>query len=650
MNRLFARITSTLPTLGLALILIAMFNTNVMGQSITGVVSDAEDGFSLAGANVAVYDDSGGLVTGNATDTNGRYTIEMNRPGTFTVRARFVGYQEGEQNVTLSSGQTATLDFVLGQTGFELNTVVVAASRRQEKALDAPASISVLNAEEVASNVGTSSVEALRTTTGVDMQQTGIDRREMVLRGFNNAFSGAAYILTDYRQAAVPSLNLNVYSILPSMNIDTDRIEVVRGPGSALYGAGVDQGVVHFITKDPFSHPGTTISVAGGERSYFAGQFRHAGVLGADGNVGYKITGMYGQADDWELDPNNTEDAIQIAQDEGARRTDYEKLNLNGTLEYRFSDAGAFIVNGGYASFTAAVLSGIGTVQADGFGYTYGQLRFQMDNFFAQVYVNQNAAGDSFVYGQDLNGDGTDDAVVDNGRLYNGQAQYDFSMNNGKQQFIVGVDLELTRPDTEGTILGRNENDDDISEYGGYIQSLTALSPKLDLTLAVRGDYNNVIDGFAISPRAALVFKPVQGHSFRVTYNRATSSPTSNSNFLDIIAGQLPGTDINIRGRGSGAGFTWPRNPAYAAIAGTDLVASSLNPAALGMHTPAGLDLGATYAALYGGLAAIPTSAPDGYSAGTGSTGERCGNRPARSPVVSRRRHDGGRFHSRSTG
>ena len=43
-------------------------------------------------------------------------------------------------------------------------------------------------------------------------------------------------------------------------------MEVVRGPGSALYGAGVDAGVVHFITKSPFSHPGTTVTISGGER------------------------------------------------------------------------------------------------------------------------------------------------------------------------------------------------------------------------------------------------------------------------------------------------------------------------------------------------------------------------------------------------
>ncbi len=563
--------------------------------SVSGTVVDATDNGPLAGANVVLLQGDA-LVTGAATDVDGRYAITDIAPGTYTLRARFVGYQEYDAELTLAPGETRALDIALSQGGIELNTVVVTASRRAEKVLDAPASISVITAREIEQSVGASSVDALRNTTGVDMAQTGIDRREMVLRGFNNAFSGATYVLTDYRQAAVPSLNVNIYSIMPNLNIDLDHIEVVRGPGSALYGAGVDAGVVHFVTKDPFTHPGTTISVQGGERSFFGLQGRHAGVL-ANGQLGYKITGAYGQANDWELDPNDPIDAVQIATD-GVRNNDYEKLNLNGSLEYRPSEGVSVIANGGFSSIKATVLSGIGTVQADGFGYSYGQLRFQAGNFFAQTYFNKNDAGDSFVYGGGK--------TVDKGVLINAQAQYDLELAEGREQLIFGADLELTRPNTEGTILGRNENNDNIDEYGVYAQSTTALSPKLDLILAARGDYNNVIETFQVSPRAGLVFKPTNAHTFRATYNRAFSSPSTNSLFLDIIAGQLPGTDIFIRGRGAANGFTWERNPDFAAFAGTDLVASSLNPAALGAPQPVGLPLDATYAALYQGLAAIP--------------------------------------------
>lgn len=570
--------------------------------SISGKVTDAADGSPLAGANVLVIGPGGAMVTGAAATDDGSYQIDSVPAGSYTLRGRFLGYQEYEQAVSISGGQRLVVNIVLSQTGFELNTVVITGSRRQEKVLDAPSSISVLTARDIETSVGTSSVEALRNTTGVDMAQTGVDRREVVLRGFNNAFSGAAYVMTDYRHSVVPSLNVNIFSIMPNMNIDVDRVEVVRGPGSALYGPGVDSGVIHFITKDPFTHPGTTIQVSGGEQSLLGVQFRHAGVLGPSRKLGYKVTGMYGTADDWPMDPADP----ALARDLTPRRTEYEKLNVNGSLEYRLTEKASLIANGGYSTLTAAVLSGIGNLQADGFGYTYGQVRFVYDRFFAQAYLNKNETGDSFVYGQDFGGDGIPDPVVDKSTLLNLQSQYDFDLGS-RTNVIVGADAEFTRPKTEGTIIGRNEGET-ITEAGAYAQTLVRVDPKLDLTLALRGDYNNVADDFQVSPRAAVVFKPTNSHSFRVSYNRAFSSPSTNSMFLDIIAGQIPGTNIMIRGRGTGQGFSWERNPAFEALAGSDLVASSLNPATLGAKTPLGLPLDAVYASMYAGVNAIPNA------------------------------------------
>ena len=563
--------------------------------NLYGTVTDVDDGLPLPGASVLIA----GTAQGAATDLDGEYRITGLAPGSYTVIFSFIGYRNQEIEVRITAGQDTQQDVQM-QSGVELDPIQVTAGRRQEKALDAPASIDVIGVREIENDIGPSSVTALRNTTGVDMAQTGIDRREVVLRGFNNAFSGATYILTDYRQAAVPSLGVNIYSIMPNMSIDLEKVEVVRGPGSALYGAGVDAGVVHFFTKDPFRYPGVTVSVSGGEQSLLNIQGRIAGVVGE--NLGLKVTGTYGSADDFELDPSDPIDAVQLAGDvRTPRRNDFDKLNINGTAEYRISGNTSLIFNGGFSQLTATVLSGIGTVQADGFGYTYGQVRFQSGPFFAQAYLNRNEAGDSFVYDTGLN-------VVDNGILYNAQAQYDLSLADGREQIIIGVDLELTRPDTEGTILGRNEENDDIDEFGGYIQSTTRLSDQFELTLAARGDHNNVVDKFQVSPRAGIVFKPSPGHTVRATFNRAFSSPGTNSNFLDILAREPDATlPIPVRGRGAGAGFTWERNPAFLQFgAPTDLVASSLNPAALGAPSPVGLPLDATYAAVYAGIAATP--------------------------------------------
>ena len=567
--------------------------------TLEGRIVDASNQQPLPGANVVLtVPGSERMIAGGASGADGSYRIANIEAGTYEVAARFVGYTTTIREITLSAGETRTLDFILSPGGFDLANVVVTASRQAEKVLDAPASISVLGVREIESDVAQASVDVLRNTVGVDMAQTGVNRREIVLRGFNNAFSGATYVLTDNRHAAVPSLGVNVYSLMPTMSIDLERIEVVRGPGSALYGPGVDAGVIHFISKDPFTHPGTTVSVSGGERAFFNGQLRHAGVI--NDRIGYKITGTYTRADDWELDPNDPQDRIQLDSDVRARNYDHQGYNFNGLLSYRFSDDVTLTASGGYSAITSIVLSGIGTLQGDGFGYTYGQLRLTAGDLFAQMYFNKNNAGDSFVYGTGM-------PVVDNGLLFNTQAQYNWSLSE-RQDFVFGADAQLTRPDTEGTILGRNE-DEQISEYGAYVQSQSRLTEQLDLTLALRADYNNIVDVLRLSPRAAVVFKPTPSHSLRATYNRAFASPGTNSMFLDIVARAGDETlPLDIRARGSAFGFSYDRNPAFEAIAGTDLVARSLIPQMLGQPTPVGLALDLIYGMVYGGLASTPVA------------------------------------------
>ncbi|MEX1056061.1 MAG: carboxypeptidase regulatory-like domain-containing protein, partial [Rhodothermales bacterium] len=168
--------------------------------TVTGTVTDATEGFRLGGANLVLLDaQAEEMITGAATGADGNYRITGIAPGDYVLAFRFVGYREERVPLTLSAGESRTVNIALTATGLDLNTVVVTASRQEEKVLDAPASISVLDAREIAANVVLSSAAVLRNTTGLDLAQTGIDRYEIVLRGFNNAFSGAAYVLTDYR-------------------------------------------------------------------------------------------------------------------------------------------------------------------------------------------------------------------------------------------------------------------------------------------------------------------------------------------------------------------------------------------------------------------------------------------------------------------
>lgn len=550
--------------------------------TLTGTVIDSRDGASLIGATVVLRNaESGELVTGATTDANGGFQFDQVEPGTYTMEVRFIGYKEQQRTLTLESGESRDLDVELEMETESLETVVVAASRTQEKILDAPASISVLRPEQIRRSVTTSSVEALRSLPAVDMAQTGVDRREVALRGFNEAFASGTLVLTDYREASVPSLGVNAYSAMPSMPIDLNRVEVVRGPGSALYGPGVDNGIIHFFTEGPFQNPGTSVSIAGGTRSFVNGQIRHAGVLGDV--LGYKVTAQYSRADEWELDPDNPADAAEISryrvyQDpnnpalEGRntatgdfdgdgeteaqlRREDiYNKYNVNGMLRYRIGSETDITLNGGYSSLKSAFQSGVGTLQTDGFGYSYAQLRLQTGGLFGQVYLNQNHSEEgTYVYGSGR-------TTIDRGLQWNGQLQYTFDVSALNTELVTGGDADLTRPRTGGTVLGRNEGSDAINEYGTYAQTTTDLSSWLTLTLAGRADYNNVVQALQLSPRAALVANVTSDHSVRATYNQAFSSPGVNSLFLDVASQRRQlgnGKELVFQGRGAADGFSF---------------------------------------------------------------------------------------------
>ena len=82
-------------------------------------------------------------------------------------------------------------------------------------------------------------------TPGVDIITQGVQSTNVVVRGFNNIFSGALYTLTDNRMAGVPSLRVNVMHFVPTTDEDLQRMEVVLGPGSALYGPNTANGVLH---------------------------------------------------------------------------------------------------------------------------------------------------------------------------------------------------------------------------------------------------------------------------------------------------------------------------------------------------------------------------------------------------------------------
>ena len=531
---------------------------SAQAATLNVTVTDAQTGAKLNGVSINVMSQAGASAEG-VSDASGMLEIADLSADVYTITASAPGYADKMMaNVELVADGTTSVEIALSSEIIELDQVSVTASRRREKVLEAPASVALVSASQIRDRVAPSVTEHLKSVRAVDVVNTGLGSSHVVVRGFNNVFSGSLLSLVDNRIARVPSLRVNAYSLIPTASEDIEQIEVVSGPGAALYGPNSANGVMHILTRSPFTSQGTTISIGGGERSMLMGSLRHAGVINE--TLGYKLSASGFRGNDWE-EGRSAEDLA------GEPESDTYRAGGEFRLDYRPNDDLTTILASGFTQFTGIELTGLGAGQAKNWTYGYLQGRFIYKDLFAQAFWNRSDAADTFLLR-------TGDDIIDNSDLYVGQIQHGYSLGE-RQRFTYGVDLLLTRPDTEGSINGRNEDSDNINEIGAYLQSETQIIQQLKFIAAARLDNHNHLSGLVFSPRAALAFQPNDDHNLRLTYNRAFSTPGTSSLFLDRLAvrdafglgtvfqpilGFSPNTDIWAQGVGGETGFTFRRD------------------------------------------------------------------------------------------
>jgi len=530
--------------------------------TITGRVTDGQTGQALGQVRVDVLRGAGGLVATAFTTSEGLFRFPNVAAGSYTLAAsNAIGYRdERVEQVVVTAGQPTNVTMQLTAAAFELAPVTVSVGRGQiEKVTEAPASVSVVSQLAIAERPAVSMIEHLRNVPGVDIINAGLQSSNVVTRGFNNIFSGSLHMLTDYRIASIPSLRVNFLHFTPHTNEDMQRMEVVLGPAAALYGPNTANGVLHMITKSPFDEQVSTVTASGGERDLMHITARTSYLLSEQ--VGFKISGQFLRADDWHyIDPVEDGARMRIADPAtrpevvasmarnpdgspltpqeidrrleriGQRDFGLERWSVDGRVDWRPAPHFSGVLSAGRnVSGSGVELTGIGAGQVDNWSYDYFQGRVNWRRLFGQAYLNTSNAGDTYLLR-------TGQPIVDRSKMFVSQLQHgtDFGAS---QTFTYGVDYIRTMPETDGTIHGSREADDTMNELGAYVQSTTRVTPRLDLVLAGRVDDHSHLPDMVFSPRAALVFKPAEDQSFRVTFNRAFSTPSSLNLFLDIDAG-----------------------------------------------------------------------------------------------------------------
>ena len=491
------------------------------GGTISGIVTARTAGSAVSGARVTVTGTTGGAVRDVRTDAQGRYSVVV-PAGSYSVLVRHVPFTPHTlANVAVVSGEAVEANFVLEETVQVLPPVDVVSGPTERPPGAELATIGSVDPTIIETRVPLTPPDILREQVGFEFPKSNLQGGNPVFRGFNNIFSGSLLMISDYRFAGVPSLRVNTPYLIPTPNEDIAEVQFLLGPASALYGPNATNGVVHIISKSPFESEGTTLSLAAGERSLMRAGIRHAGAT--SNRFGYKISGMILRAKDWAYD-----DPAETLE----RDSDIERWSGEARVDFAPAPTSMLVLQAGRAlAGTALEMTGIGTAQANDWSNTYYQARFTWNRLFLQTFLNQNHTDDTRLLR-------TGQLIIDKSRVLAAQARHAVKVGN-RQDIAYGVDFQFTNPRTEGTINGRNEDDDKITEYGGFVQSETHLSPTVDFVFSVRGDKNSRLDDAVFSPRAALIFKPQPGHALRVTFNSAFATPTPNNLFLDVVAQRL---------------------------------------------------------------------------------------------------------------
>lgn len=523
--------------------------------SVRGVITRSDDASPLAGVTVSVV----GTGTITYSSVTGRYVLASVPVGDQTIEFRRFGYAPNRVAINVQGGQVSVADIVMESQGVRLADVIVSvASRAPERIVEAPAAIAAVPPSLIATTAPTGQAPlALATMPGVDVVQSGINDFNVNTRGFNSSLNRRVLVLQDGRDASIAFLGSQEWAAMGSLD-DFTRIEMVRGPGSALYGANAFSGVLSMTSATAREAAGSRLTMTGGELATRKVDARHAGVFAGD-RMGYKVNVGYGTSDSWARSRTRRDSTDIIREYEPATDSlvlkSREARPLNGQtvdpatlaavgdrdplgtsygslrVDYYAPGGSLGTIEGGISEArNETLVTGVGRVQVTRAQRPWTRAAWSTERLNALAWYTGRKTLDP----QWSLGSGT--SFLEKSGVVHGELQYNNSLAGGRGKWIAGVSARQTRVNTSGTLIAPLDDDRTESLYSAYGQFELDLSRSLRLVAASRWDDGSLFKA-QYSPKAALVYSPDENRSFRLSVNRAFQTPNFPEFFLHANAG-----------------------------------------------------------------------------------------------------------------
>ena len=312
----------------LLLTFLVLISVAIQAQEISGVLFDKRTGETLIAASVSIK----GTTTGVQTDIDGKFSFKATQSPPYTLVFSYIGYEPFEVNIT--SVERAKKPFVvrLSESTKVLKDVEIVDSRITEKQKENPLTIESMGLQQIKQTASSTFYEGLSTLKGVDMTTASLGFVVINTRGFNSTSPVRSLQLLDGCDNQAPGLNFSVGNFAGASEIDIQKVDLIVGASSPLYGPNAFNGVLAMQTKSPFYYQGLTVFLKGAERNMFDGAIRWAKAFknkAGEDKFAFKVGFSYLRAYDWEADNYSKSASINAIQNEN-NPGGYDAVNRYG--------------------------------------------------------------------------------------------------------------------------------------------------------------------------------------------------------------------------------------------------------------------------------------------------------------------------------
>lgn len=562
---------------------------------ITGRIT-RDDGTGIGGVIVQVVELSRAIVS----EPDGSFTLDV-PPGTYTLN--FVAGEQAttESNVTVTDGGTTRVDKKVDWRLSIAETITVySASRRTERVVEAPAAVTVVSQEEIQAVAASGQApRIIETAPGVDFTQSGVYDTNFNARGFNSSLNRRILTLIDGRDPAIAFLGAQEWGAVSFPLDEMQSVELVRGPGSALYGANAFSGVLNMTTRMPKDTPGGRVLLSAGDLNTRRADLRHAGGLG--GEWYYRLVGGWQQSEDFARSRNvsveytvpcATTGQINCLRRE-ARPLALEEVNVKfGGLRFdkHFANTNVLTLEGGYATLEGPVFqTGIGRVQVTDVERPWGRVNFNTAHFNVGAYYDAREAENQIALASGA-------GLYEDSSNLHAEAQTNWDFFGGRTRLVGGVawnqqEVDTTGPTGLGTLMAEPKDETQQSVFG---QLEFDLSNRVKLVGAARWD-DSTLHEPQFSPKGAIVFSINPNHTVRYGYNEAFQRPNYSELFLTVPAA----APVPLAALAAANPASAPLAPALQQLGFTSLPVLARGNAALEVEQVQSHEVG--YAGIFGG-------------------------------------------------